>query len=95
MCRYSVKQLLREANTPQNRRDLSISLDRLGILYEQHNKLENALTYYEKSFALIEALYQTTPVPRIERRLSKYTVERVTKARKKLQKKNKKWWQWW
>ncbi len=62
--------LRREADTPQNRRDLSISYNRLGALAQAQNQLADAQSWFEKALAICEALQREADTPQNRRDLS-------------------------
>jgi tetratricopeptide (TPR) repeat protein len=55
--------MLREANTPLNRRGLSVSYNRLGYIAQSQNQLSQAQVWFEKSLELREAMLREANTP--------------------------------
>jgi hypothetical protein len=62
--------LLCKANTPQNRRELSVSYNRLGDIAEAQDQLSQSKAWFEKDLELSEALLREANTPQNRRDLS-------------------------
>jgi hypothetical protein len=56
------EQLLSESATPQNRRELAITLAKMGDVY-RNNQPDKALEYYERSQSFFKQLLEESPIP--------------------------------
>ncbi len=68
--------LLREANTPQNRRELSVSYSRLGDIAQAQNQLAAAQAWFEKCVEIVEQLRREANTPQNQFDLS-MTLDRL------------------
>jgi tetratricopeptide (TPR) repeat protein len=64
------EQLTKESATPQNRRDVSIVLERIGDVYVSQNQFDKALEYFERSLSLSEQLTKESATPQNRRDVS-------------------------
>ena len=75
------EQLLKESDTTQNRRELSISLNRIGAIYQAQNKLDMALECFQRSLALCEKLYAESRIPQTKNDLF-FVLDQVVKLKR-------------
>ena len=86
-CRGIAEELVQTRGTPEDRRDLSVSYERIAAIYKAQGKLEEALKLYQKDLAITEELVQTRGTPEDRRDLS-VSYERIAaiyKAQGKLE----------
>ena len=57
------EQLTKESATPQNRRELAVTLNRLCDVYVSQNQLDKALEYFERSLSFREQLLKESRIP--------------------------------
>ena len=69
-CRGIAEELVQTRGTPEDRRDLSVSYEKIAGIYEVQGKLEEALKLYQKDLAITEELVQTRGTPEDQRDLS-------------------------
>ena len=69
-CRGIAEELVQTRGTPEDRRDLSVSYEKIAGIYEVQGKLEEALKLYQKDLAITEELVQTRGTPEDRRDLS-------------------------
>ena len=62
-CRGAAEGLAQARGTPEDRRDLSLSYDRIADIYKAQGRLEEALKLYQKDLAITEELVQTRGTP--------------------------------